>query len=129
MTSPHDKLLYQVSGAISRIFDLSFLKTAGYGSNPRNIEDTLEIDMLGQKGNILYVFEVKTNENDTSEAITQLKNRHLGLNLNKDNIVNKQKQLPHYDYIKLFIVTPKEGEDRSLSPRASSPFLPVFAVC
>ena len=57
------------------------------------------------------MFEVKKDKNEIPAAITQLKDRHSGLFLNRDNIVNKKKQLPHYDYIKLFIVTPKNVQE------------------
>lgn len=78
MTTAHDKILFQFLKAVSRIFDLCIPKTAGYGPNPKNIDDTLEIDIIGQKGNTLYVFEVKKDKNEIPAAITQLKDRHSG---------------------------------------------------
>ncbi len=60
----HERILMRIYNIFlhSRIFNRVNFKKRLMGGNPRNIEDEVEIDILSQRGNTIYCFELGKKE-------------------------------------------------------------------
>lgn len=101
----HELAVTQLYTLLNRrhYFDIVKKNVEGYGINPKNVQDILQTDILCQKRTVLYLFEIKIGKNWN---VQQLLDRYDGFMFNREDIVIRQKALPNFDYIRLFLVVP-----------------------